>query len=60
MYKNYGVKELLFGVSFVNLKLLKKKIKKDYDLVVELWEMKNMDVMILVIYILDLKKIMIE
>lgn len=27
-YKNHGAKEPLFGVSFANLKLLKKKLKK--------------------------------
>ncbi|AIK38509.1 hypothetical protein BG07_4909 [Bacillus pseudomycoides] len=28
-YKNHGAKEPLFGVSFANLKQLKKKIKKE-------------------------------
>ncbi|WP_242245066.1 DNA alkylation repair protein [Bacillus cereus group sp. BfR-BA-01330] len=59
-YKNQGAKEPLFGVSFANLKLLKKKIKKDHDLAVELWETKNMDAMTLATYILDPKKITTE
>lgn len=59
-YKNHGAKEPLFGVSFANLKLLKKKIKKDHDLAVELWETKNMDAMTLATYILDPKKITTE
>ncbi|MDA1772131.1 DNA alkylation repair protein [Bacillus cereus] len=59
-YKNHGAKEPLFGVSFANLKLLKKKIKKDHDLAVELWETKNMDAMILATYILDPKNITAE
>ncbi len=40
-YKNHGAKEPLFGVSFANLKLLKKKIKKDHDLAILLWETKK-------------------
>ncbi|MEC3460227.1 DNA alkylation repair protein [Bacillus thuringiensis] len=59
-YKNHGAKEPLFGVSFANLKLLKKKLKKDHDLAVELWETKNMDAMTLATYILDPKKITTE
>ncbi|MCY8957522.1 DNA alkylation repair protein [Bacillus cereus] len=59
-YKNHGAKESLFGVSFANLKLLKKKIKKDHDLAVGLWETNNMDAMTLATYILDPKKIATE
>lgn len=59
-YKNHGAKEPLFGVSFANLKLLKKKIKKDHDLAVELWETKNMDAMTLATYILDPKNLTTE
>ncbi|HDR8054532.1 MULTISPECIES: DNA alkylation repair protein [Bacillus cereus group] len=59
-YKNHGAKEPLFGVSFANLKLLKKKIKKDHDLAVGLWETNNMDAMTLATYILDPKKIATE
>ncbi|HDR7798261.1 TPA: DNA alkylation repair protein [Bacillus tropicus] len=56
-YKNHGAKEPLFGVSFANLKLLKKKIKKDHDLAILLWETKNMDAMTLATMILDPKKV---
>ncbi|PGV69989.1 DNA alkylation repair protein [Bacillus thuringiensis] len=59
-YKNHGAKEPQFGVSFANLKLLKKKIKKDTDLAVELWETKNMDAMTLATYILDPKNLTTE
>ncbi|MCU5446573.1 DNA alkylation repair protein [Bacillus cereus] len=59
-YKNHGAKEPLFGVSFANLKLLKKKIKKDHDLAILLWETKNMDAMTLATMILDLKKVTTE
>ncbi|GAB6612352.1 MULTISPECIES: DNA alkylation repair protein [Bacillus] len=57
IFKNHGAKEPLFGVSFANLKLLKKKIKKDHDLAILLWETKNMDVMTLATMILDPKKV---
>lgn len=56
-YKNHGAKEPLFGVSFANLKLLKKKIKKDHDLAISLWETKNMDAMTLATYILEPKNV---
>lgn len=59
-YKNHGAKEPLFGVSFANLKLLKKKIKKDHDLAISLWETKNMDAMTLATMILDQKKVTTE
>ncbi|MGE7887092.1 DNA alkylation repair protein [Bacillus cereus] len=59
-YKNHGAKEPLFGVSFANLKLLKKKIKKDHDLATLLWETKNMDAMTLATYILDPKKLSVN
>ncbi|MCU5582335.1 DNA alkylation repair protein [Bacillus toyonensis] len=56
-YKNHGAKEPLFGVSFANLKLLKKKIKKDHNLAISLWETKNMDAMTLATYILEPKNV---
>ncbi|TKI95669.1 DNA alkylation repair protein [Bacillus wiedmannii] len=59
-YKNHGAKEPLFGVSFANLKLLKKKIKKDHDLAISLWKTKNMDAMTLATMILDPKKVTTE
>ncbi|HFJ9286515.1 TPA: DNA alkylation repair protein [Bacillus toyonensis] len=59
-YKNHGAKEPLFGVSFANLKLLKKKIKKDHDLAISLWETKNMDAMTLATYILEPKNVTSE
>ncbi|MED1116921.1 DNA alkylation repair protein, partial [Bacillus paramycoides] len=59
-FKNHGAKEPLFGVSFANLKLLKKKIKKNHDLANSLWETKNMDAMTLATMILDPKKLTSE
>ncbi|EEM16689.1 MULTISPECIES: DNA alkylation repair protein [Bacillus] len=55
-YRNHGAKEPLFGVSFANLKQLKKKIKKDHELAMSLWETKNMDAMTLATMIVDPKK----
>ncbi|MGG0707899.1 DNA alkylation repair protein [Bacillus paramobilis] len=60
IFKNHGAKDPLFGVSFANLKLLKKKIKKDHDLAILLWETKNMDAMTLATMILDPKKVTTE
>lgn len=59
-YKTHGAKEPLFGVSFANLKLLKKKIKKDHDLAISLWATKNMDAMTFATMILDPKKVTTE
>ncbi|MDH4421563.1 MULTISPECIES: DNA alkylation repair protein [Bacillus] len=56
-YKNHGAKEPLFGVSFANLKLLKKKIKKDHGLAISLWETKNMDARTLATMVLDPKRL---
>ncbi|HDR4724225.1 DNA alkylation repair protein [Bacillus cereus group sp. Sample62] len=60
IFKNHGAKEPLFGVSFANLKLLKKKIKKDHDLAISLWKTKNMDAMTLATMIVDPKKVTTE
>ncbi|PDZ69321.1 DNA alkylation repair protein [Bacillus cereus] len=60
IFKNHGAKDPLFGVSFANLKLLKKKIKKDHDLAILLWGTKNMDAMTLATMVLDPKKVTTE
>jgi len=53
IYANHGASEPMFGVSFANLKVLKKKIKQDHDLGVQLWESGNVDAMSLATMILD-------
>lgn len=42
-YKRHGAGENVFGVSFANLKKLRKKIGVDHDLAIELWNTGNSD-----------------
>jgi 3-methyladenine DNA glycosylase AlkD len=53
VYGRHGVDENMFGVSFANLNLLKKKIKTDHDLALKLWESGNHDARILATMIAD-------
>lgn len=57
IYKRHGSGDNLFGVSFANLKKLKKEIKKDHELAEKLWETGNIDAQILATMIGDPKKI---
>lgn len=43
IYKRHGAGDNLFGVSFANLNVLKKKIKKDQDIAAQLWATGNTD-----------------
>jgi|GEM_PF-2575689 hypothetical protein len=43
IYKRHGAGDNLFGVSFANLKLLKKQIKTDHKLAEKLWRTGNSD-----------------
>lgn len=43
IYTRHGVSEEMFGVSFGNLKELKKRIKKDHELAQQLWASGNHD-----------------
>jgi len=47
IYGNHGVREPMHGVSFANLKLLKKRIKSDHALADRLWASGNHDARIL-------------
>lgn len=53
IFKRHGAKNDLFGVSFANLGVLKKKIKIDHDLALEFWNTKNMDSRTLAIMVAD-------
>jgi len=53
VYKRHGAGENVFGVSAADLKKLKKKIKTDHDLAVELWESGNSDARSLATMIAD-------
>ena len=43
VYARHGIGEPMFGVSFGNLKELKKKVKKDHELALQLWNSGNHD-----------------
>jgi 3-methyladenine DNA glycosylase AlkD len=43
IYARHGVGENMFGVSFGNLKELKKGVKKDHELALKLWDSGNHD-----------------
>ncbi len=53
VYKRHGAGDNLFGVSFANLNKLKKQIKTDHALAVELWKTGNTDARCLAIFIAD-------
>ena len=50
---NYGVKEPCFGVPIGDLKRFQKRIKKDYQLALDLYDTGNYDVMYLAGLIAD-------
>ena len=52
-YTRHGAGENVFGVSFANLKKLKKKIGVDHDLALELWDSGNSDARSLSMMIAD-------
>lgn len=53
VYRRHGARDPLFGVSFANLKKLKKTIKVDHALAVELWQTGNTDARTLALMIAD-------
>jgi 3-methyladenine DNA glycosylase AlkD len=53
IFKNHGAKDPIFGVKVGDLKKLVKKIKKDHELALELWETGNSDAMYLAGLIAD-------
>lgn len=53
LVKNYGVKEPCFGVSIGELKKIQKRIKKDYQLALDLYDTGNYDAMYLAGLIAD-------
>lgn len=60
IYPRHGASLNLFGVSFANLKLLKKEIKKDQELAEQLWETGNEDARTLATMIADPKAVSAE
>lgn len=53
LFTNYGVKEPCFGVSIGDMKKIQKRIKKDYQLALDLYETGNYDAMYLAGLIAD-------
>jgi hypothetical protein len=53
LFKNYGVKEPCFGVAISELKKFQKRIKKDYQLALDLYDTGNYDAMYLAGLIAD-------
>lgn len=53
VYRRHGVKSEMFGVSFANLNVLKRKIRMDHELALELWDTGNHDARILATMIAD-------
>ena len=56
IYKRHGVGDNQYGVSYANLKTLKKKIKVDHDAARQLWSTGNHDARILATMIADPKQ----
>ena len=53
LFSNYGVKEPCFGVKIGDLKKIQKRIKKDYQLALDLYDTGNYDAMYLAGLIAD-------
>lgn len=56
VYARHGAGEVLFGVSFANLKKMQKKLKNNQSLALELWEAGNADSQSLALMIADPEK----
>lgn len=53
LMKNYGIREPFFGVKIGDLKMIQKRIKKDYQLALDLYDSGNYDAMYLAGLIAD-------
>lgn len=53
LFDNYGVKEPCFGVKIGDMKIIQKRIKKDYQLALDLYDTGNYDAMYLAGLIAD-------
>jgi len=53
IYRNHGAKGDLFGVSFADLGKLKKQIKVDHALALDLWETGNLDARTIALMVAD-------
>ena len=53
LYRRHGTGDNVFGVSFAEIGKLKKKIKTDHDLALQLWDSGSLDARILAAMIAD-------
>jgi 3-methyladenine DNA glycosylase AlkD len=53
VYRRHGVRKKMFGVSYANQNVLRKKIGQDHDLACSLWATGNHDAMVLATMIAD-------
>ncbi len=53
LYRKHGVAGELYGVSFANLNVLRRKIRKSHDMALQLWETGNHDARVLATMIAD-------
>ena len=60
IYQRHGAKEPLFGVSFKQLGELRKKIKIDHQLALQLWASQNCDARILALMVADPQKMTLK
>ena len=56
VYKRHGAGDVLYGVSFADLRKLAKKIKLDHELALKLWETGNFDARNLATMIVDVEQ----
>jgi 3-methyladenine DNA glycosylase AlkD len=54
-YRKHGIQTEMYGVSYANLKALNKKIKRDHQMALKLWESGNHDARVLATMIADPK-----
>jgi 3-methyladenine DNA glycosylase AlkD len=57
VYRRHGVSGEQFGVSFANLNVLKRKIRMDHELALDLWNTGNHDARILATMIADAERV---
>lgn len=56
-YRRHGSGDNVFGVSFANLEKLRKKIKVDHELAMQMWATENTDARLLALMIADPEQI---
>lgn len=60
VYARHGITPPMFGVSFAHLDTLKKRLKKDHTLALQLWDTGNHDARVLALKIADPAAVTVE